>query len=68
MRGRHRLWLLFKIPRVIVGEVKTFSGNLDFLESQGVEVLLVNDARCINLMTRFQDENRELWLEDIGAG
>lgn len=60
--------LLFKIPRLVVGEAKTFIGDLKFLEDNGVEVLLANNSECIDLMVRFQDENELLWLEDIGNG
>ncbi len=59
--------LLFRIPRVVVGEAKTFVGNLEFLESSGVEVLLADDDRCIGLMSKFQEDNPQLWLEDIGS-
>ncbi len=58
--------LLFKIPRVVVGEAETFGGDLGFLDKQGVEVVLVNDNRCIEMMLKFQEENRATWLEDIG--
>lgn len=55
----------FKIPRVIVGENKTFGGNEDFLRENGVEVIVINDQDCIDLMTRFIQEKPELWNEDI---
>jgi cytosine deaminase len=58
--------LLFKIPRVIVGENQTYSGDLDFLRSRGVDVILLNDDRCIELMTEFQTRYPEVWREDIG--
>jgi creatinine deaminase len=56
----------FKIPRVIIGENRTFGGNEDFLRSHGVEVVVLNDPRCIELMERFQKEYPETWAEDIG--
>ena len=56
----------FKIPRVVIGENQTFGGNEDFLRSHGVEVVVLNDLRCIGLMKRFQDEYPDVWAEDIG--
>ena len=58
--------LLYKIPRVIVGENSTFVGDEALLRSRGVRVDVVQDARCIELMTRFIRERPELWNEDIG--
>jgi cytosine/creatinine deaminase len=55
----------FGIPRVVVGENKTFGGNEDFLRSRGVEVIIADDSDCIALMTRFIEEKPELWAEDI---
>jgi len=55
----------FGIPRVVIGENKNFGGNEEFLRSKGVEVIIVNDPKCIALMARFIDENPELWAEDI---
>jgi len=55
----------FGIPRVVIGENKTFGGNEEFLAQRGVEVIVVNDADCIALMQRFIKENPELWAEDI---
>jgi creatinine deaminase len=59
--------LLFGITRVIVGEASTFAGNLPFLESHGVEVVLRNDPRCIEMMKDFQGLHPDLWDEDIGV-
>jgi len=56
----------FGIPRVIVGENRTFPGNEDFLRSRGVEVLVLDDARCVDLMERFQRAFPLVWKEDIG--
>ena len=56
----------FKIPRVVIGENQTFGGNEDFLRSRGVEVIVLNDLRCVSLMKRFQDEYPDIWSEDIG--
>lgn len=55
----------FGIPRVVVGENRNFGGNEDFLRSKGVEVIVVNDADCIDLMARFIREKPALWNEDI---
>ena len=56
----------FKIPKVIVGESKTFSGAREFMESHGVEVIDLENHECIEMMRTFISENPELWNEDIG--
>jgi creatinine deaminase len=58
--------LLYGIPRVIVGENRTFMGEEELLRSRGVQVEVVGDERCVALMRRFIDEHPELWNEDIG--
>jgi cytosine/creatinine deaminase len=60
--------LQFKIPRVVVGERESFEGNCDFLAERGVEVALLNDPACIDLMARFIRERPELWNEDVAEG
>lgn len=55
----------FGIPRVIIGENRTFGGNEEFLRAKGVEVIVVDDADCFALMQRFIKEKPELWAEDI---
>ena len=55
----------FGIPRVIIGENRTFGGNEEFLRSKGVEVIVADDQDCRGLMTRFIEEQPELWNEDI---
>jgi cytosine deaminase len=55
----------FGIPRVVIGETQNFGGNEDFLRSKGVEVVIVEDPKCIALMARFISERPELWAEDI---
>lgn len=55
----------FKIPRVVVGEAETFPGEFDLLRSRGVEVTVLDDARCIEMMRSFQQEHPQLWAEDI---
>tara|TARA_B110000305_G_C19356158_1_gene596922 strand:+ start:500 stop:934 length:435 start_codon:yes stop_codon:yes gene_type:complete len=56
----------FKIPKVVVGESKTFDGARDFMESHGVEVIDLNNSECIIMMENFISEKPELWNEDIG--
>ncbi len=59
----------FGIRRVVIGDAENFAGNMDFLRSRGVEVILVNDPQCIALMSRFIRERPDLWDEDIaGSG
>ncbi|MEO1550579.1 MAG: nucleoside deaminase [Pseudomonadota bacterium] len=55
----------FGIPRVVIGENKTFGGNEAFLRAKGVEVIVADDPECIALMERFIAEKPELWNEDI---
>ncbi|NBQ82981.1 MAG: nucleoside deaminase [Alphaproteobacteria bacterium] len=55
----------FGIPRVVIGENKTFGGNEDFLRQHGVEVVIADDPDCIALMERFIREKPDLWAEDI---
>ena len=59
--------LLYKIPRVIVGENVTFMGDEDLLRSRGVRVEVVQDPRCIELMRGFIAARPDLWNEDIGV-
>ena len=59
--------LLFQIPRVVVGEASTFAGDLDFLRSKGVEIVLLDDADCMGAMAEFQARYPEVWSEDIGG-
>jgi cytosine deaminase len=59
--------LCFQIPRVVVGEAETFPGDLDFLRSRGVEVVLLNDDRCQQAMREFQERFPAVWSEDIGG-
>ena len=59
--------LLFQIPRVVVGEATTFPGDLAFLANHGVEVVLLNDDRCMAAMREFQERYPEVWSEDIGG-
>lgn len=58
--------ILHQIPRVVIGEHQTFLGREDWMRQEGVEIVLANDPRCIELMERFIHEHPELWNEDIG--
>lgn len=59
--------ILYRIPRVVVGENLTFKGAEDYLKQNGIALELVQDAECIQLMRDFIRENPELWNEDIGV-
>jgi cytosine deaminase len=59
--------LLYGIPRVIIGENRTFMGGEDLLRANGVEVIVLDDSECIDLMSTFIRENPTLWNEDIGV-
>jgi len=58
--------LLYAIPRVIIGENKTFEGEEALLKSRGVSLEVRQDARCIAMMTEFIRAHPALWSEDIG--
>ena len=58
--------LLYKIPRLVVGENKTFQGPEAYVRSQGVQVEVLQDPACIQLMRDFIRAKPELWSEDIG--
>lgn len=59
--------LLYGIPRVIIGENRTFMGEEEWLRSRGVLLEVLQDNECIDLMTRFIGERPDLWNEDIGV-
>lgn len=59
--------LLYGIPKVVIGENKTFMGEEALLKSRGVEVIVVQDASCIDLMRNFIANKPQLWNEDIGV-
>lgn len=58
--------LLYKIPKVVIGENRTFQGPEDYVRSRGVELVILDDPECIALMQSFIAGNPELWNEDIG--
>ncbi len=58
--------LLYGIPKIVIGENKTFMGHEDYLREQGVQLDVINDSTCIQLMEDFIQNHPELWNEDIG--
>ena len=58
--------LLYGIPKVVIGENRTFLGEEELLKSRGVEIEVVQSEKCIDLMRRFIDANPTIWNEDIG--
>jgi len=59
--------LLYGIPRVVIGENRTFTGEEDLLRSRGVQLTILQDEECITMMNEFIAANPMLWNEDIGA-
>jgi cytosine deaminase len=59
--------LLYGIPKVVIGENRTFTGEEDLLRSRGVQVEVLQEPGCIDLMRNFIAANPGLWNEDIGA-
>ncbi len=57
----------FGISRVVIGEARTFVGGHDWLAEHGVEVVLLDDPACVEMMTDFIAANPTLWNEDIGV-
>src|SRR5256885_698713 len=58
--------LLYKIPRVVIGENRTFQGPEDYLRSRGVDIQVIDSAECVAFMKQFIQEHPSLWNEDIG--
>jgi cytosine deaminase len=58
--------LLFGVPKVVIGESRTVAAADDFLRSQGLDVALIDDPACYQLMQRFTHEQPEIWAEDVG--
>ena len=58
--------LLYRIPRIVVGENRTFQGPESYVRSRGVSLEIVDDAECIRLMEEFIAARPDLWNEDIG--
>jgi cytosine deaminase len=59
--------LLYEIPKVIVGENQTFQGPEEYVRSRGVQIEVLADPRCVELMRQFIAAQPELWNEDIGV-
>lgn len=59
--------LLYGIPRVVIGENRTFMGEEDLLRHRGVALTVLQDQRCIEMMSAFIAAHPELWKEDIGV-
>lgn len=59
--------LLYEIPRVVIGEHRTFKGPEAYVAGRGVELIVADDAQCVALMEQFIAEHPELWNEDIGV-
>ena len=59
--------LLYKIPKIVIGENRTFQGPEEYVTSRGVELVIVDNAECIELMRAFIAAHPELWNEDIGV-
>jgi cytosine deaminase len=57
---------LYDIPRIVIGENRTFQASEEWLRSSGVEVVVVDDPACLELMNRMVAERPQLWAEDIG--
>jgi creatinine deaminase len=57
---------MYKVKRVVIGENKTFVGGEDYLKSKGIEVVVLNDQDCQDLMKKFIEEKPGDWYEDIG--
>jgi cytosine deaminase len=58
--------LLYRIPRIVIGENRTFRGPEDYSVSRGVQLDVVDDTECFDLMARFIASKPSLWDEDIG--
>ena len=58
---------LYEIPKVVIGENQTFKGEEDWLISKGVELHVINDQQCIQMMQSFIQNRPKLWNEDIGV-
>ena len=59
--------LLYGIPKIVIGENRTFQGPEDYVRSRGVDLTVVDNPECVGLMRQFIAEHPELWNEDIGV-
>jgi cytosine deaminase len=58
--------LLYGIPRVVIGENRTFHGPEDYLQARGVDLTIADSAECVEMLQRFISSHPDLWNEDIG--
>ncbi len=58
--------LLYRIPRIVIGENRNFMGAEDLFRQSGVDVVVLDDAECVRMMSEFIREHADLWDEDIG--
>jgi cytosine/creatinine deaminase len=58
--------LLYRIPRIVIGENRTFRGPEEYVRSRGVDLEIIDDSECYELMQKFIAEHPDLWHEDIG--
>ena len=58
--------LLYRIPRIVIGESRTFRGPEDYVRSRGVTLEIIDDPKCVRMMEEFIRSNPKLWDEDIG--
>lgn len=58
--------LLYRIPKIVIGENRTFRGPEDYVRSRGIELVIADDPDCVQLMEEFIRTRPELWNEDIG--
>lgn len=58
--------LLYGIPRVVIGENRNFQGPEEYLRERGVELIILDDEECIEMLESFIQRNARLWNEDIG--
>ena len=59
--------LLYRIPRIVIGENRTFRGPEEYLRTRGVELAILDDPECVRLMRDFIRAHPDLWNEDIGG-
>ena len=59
--------LLSKIPKVVIGENRSFRGPEEYVRSRGVVLEVVDDPECVRVMAEFMRNRPELWNEDIGV-
>jgi len=58
--------LLYRIPRIVIGENRNFMGAEDLFRQHGIDVVVLDDKECIEIMADFIRANPDLWSEDIG--